>query len=480
LIFASDLNIDVTKSSKWTSALLNVSRLHGVYCANDMPTRGKACLDNILTNLNNWDYKVFVTEPALSDHRAVNMKILCDIKAVKNELKECRPYEYRPHTNSRINCFSQALETITWSTSLCFPDANDNFNCFFDKIMHCYNFSFPIVQRNRKAMQNKPLFSGTLRKMRDKVTMLYNIQQAFPSLENRNYYKQHKKDYKAAIIKARKESNGIELLNSSNQCKTAWNIAKRVAGGFLNKCHGADCMPFTADEFHNYLDCSVADILHKLRLPGTPPEDYLTNVSSPAYTLIWRSVTMKEVYGVINSLSNSKARDFYGFSNSLIKQTATALLEPLTILINQCLEQGVFPDRIKISKIHPAFKKGDKKSIDNYRPISLVPIIGKILEKVILNQLQAHFEDNQLLQHEQYGYRKGLSTTHALTDFIRKILEEWNNRESVVVSLCDLSKAFDCLPHQMLLYKLNHYGVKGKENDIMASYLNGLITGCKW
>ena len=132
---------------------------------------------------------------------------------------------------------------------------------------------------------------------------------------------------------------------------------------------------------------------------------------------------------------------------------------------------GIFPDSFKKSKIIPLFKKGEPSLLVNYRPISLLPTISKIFERIIHNQMYDYFNDNNLLAEQQYGFRKLHSTEFAavkLADYISKQMESGKIPCSLYI---DLSKAFDTLCYDILLQKLRYYGFSGTELKLLRCYL---------
>ena len=131
----------------------------------------------------------------------------------------------------------------------------------------------------------------------------------------------------------------------------------------------------------------------------------------------------------IDNLSNKASCGFDNISTMFLNQIAPTILKPLTLMINQVFNTGIFPERLKLAKVIPVFKKGDSKLINNYRPISLLPVISKVLEKHIANQLSQYFEDTKLFHYNQYGFRTGLSTEYATIELTDRILSNMDRNE---------------------------------------------------
>ena len=133
-------------------------------------------------------------------------------------------------------------------------------------------------------------------------------------------------------------------------------------------------------------------------------------------------------------------------------------MDPLTVIINQSLCTGVFPDNLKLAKVVPLFKKGNPHLLDNYRPISLLSTLSKIFEKVVFQQVYSYFTNNKLFYENQYGFRKHHSTELAAIELIDRIPGYMDTGKSPITIFLDLSKAFDTLDSSILLDKLKYYG----------------------
>ena len=179
-----------------------------------------------------------------------------------------------------------------------------------------------------------------------------------------------------------------------------------------------------------------------------------------------------DVVNVIDKLPSKTSSGVDGISTNLLKDIKYLISKPLTLIINKCLETGIFPSKLKIAKVIPIFKKGDELIFDNYRPISILPSISKVFERIICNQIHSYFHVNDLYFCSQYGFRKEHSTELAVLELIDRITQQLDKGTTPINVYLDLSKAFDTLHHNILLHKLKYYGIEGTALRLFESYLN--------
>lgn len=163
------------------------------------------------------------------------------------------------------------------------------------------------------------------------------------------------------------------------------------------------------------------------------------------------------------------------------------MMHPLLHIFNLSLEHGVFPNKLKTAKVIPLFKGGDAKLMSNYRPISLLSPFGKLLERLMYSRVIIFLNKYNVLYDYQFGFHKGHNTTLAIMDIVNMIETELSNKKYVLGLFLDLKKAFDTVDIDILLYKLNHYGIRGHVLSWFKSYLlnrkqftfaNGFTSSC--
>ena len=186
-----------------------------------------------------------------------------------------------------------------------------------------------------------------------------------------------------------------------------------------------------------------------------------------------RQTNQTEVENLIKALPNKMSSGHDEINNVMLKSLCSAISYPLQLIFNQSIATGIFPDKMKIAEVIPLYKGKQRDLVINYRPISLLMTISKLLEKVIYSRIYKFLEKNNILFESQYGFRSKRSCEQAILELTSHLLHAHNKNLHSIGVFLNLSKAFDTLNHEVLLKKLECYGVRGIVNDWFKSYLEG-------
>ena len=171
------------------------------------------------------------------------------------------------------------------------------------------------------------------------------------------------------------------------------------------------------------------------------------------------TTSREEIHEILRKLKRKKALGYDDIPVSLIIDGAAQISGPLSSLINRCLRQSVFPSAEKWAKVTPVYKSGERSLMDNYRPISVLPVLSKVFERVVYQQLYSYLEEYELLSQRQFGFRNKSSTQHAVNLFSNCIRQGMDRGLLTGAVFVDLRKAYDTVDHSRVLSKLPLYGI---------------------
>ena len=224
-----------------------------------------------------------------------------------------------------------------------------------------------------------------------------------------------------------------------------------------------------ASKFNNYFINIGPSLAEKIpSVPGT----HLQYLKRNSNSIFIKPTSSEEVISIANNLQVNKGSGFDDLSPKVVKGVIHMLAPVLTNIFNRSIEQGCFPDQMKVAKVTPIYKSDDKLAVTNYRPISVLPVLSKILEKIMYLRLTEFITANQLLSDKQYGFRENHSTALALLDLTDKISRQIDEKKHSLGIFIDLSKAFDTLDHHILIRKLEYLGIRGLALQWFESYLS--------
>ena len=206
---------------------------------------------------------------------------------------------------------------------------------------------------------------------------------------------------------------------------------------------------------------------------GFDPEGWEPIGQEEETTLRECTTSFLEVHKLCKGIKISKSSGYNHLSSRVLKDSFLVLSAQLTHLFNLSLSTSIFPEDWKRATVVPLYKGGDASKVGNYRPVSLLPLPGKLLEKIVHSKLSKHLDNNSLLTDSQNGFRKNRSTVSSIANFSDDVLRAMNEAKVTVATFIDLRKAFDTVNHVVLQKKLRHMGVTGKILDWCVSYLTG-------
>ena len=226
-----------------------------------------------------------------------------------------------------------------------------------------------------------------------------------------------------------------------------------------------------ANEFNRYFTTIAANLQGKIYHNNLNFNDYLLNRNDNSFFI--KPTDKYEILNLINKLNVQKSVGPHSIPTDIFHLIKINLADPLSNIVNLTFTTSTYPDNLKISKTKPIFKEnGSKLECSNYRPISLLSNINKIIETLMHERLYNFLSTHHCIYNLQFGFRPGHSTNHALLSLTEEIRNALDNNLFACGIFIDLRKAFDTVDHDILLQKLDHYGIRGAANDWFRSYLS--------
>ena len=390
----------------------------------------------------------------------------------KNHPQGYSKIKFRVFSDENIANFAEEIASV--STELYNIISSEEFNIneksnkYFELYKMIYHKHFPLkMKKIHNKTLSKPWITNSIQKLIKKKNFLYYKKLKQPTEISVEKYKSCKKELDFTLKLSKKSYFERKMFETSRNMKERWDAIRLLIN--KNKNKNVNC-PIKSKILGNHFS-TIAEKLNA-QLPDINCE--VLNSSANNLNFGFDEVNANEIYNIINKLNAKKGPGPDGISAKILQATAKVIAPHLSILFNECLKQGKYPDMFKISQCSPIFKGGDMDPEDpiSYRPISILNASNKIFERVLHDQLMNYVENNNILPKFQFGYRKRHNTSQAVLTFAKAVEDALDNKQIAIAIFMDLSKAFDTVDKDILYKKLHSIGVNNTSSHLIYDYMS--------
>ena len=482
-LWGGDINIDIIQQEHDNIEYVTTLACHNYLPYITRPTRitshSATLIDHMFVRMKQNDRKMFsgIFYCAITDH--LPNFVVIDIGKTK-QTNLPRP-KTRIFSEKNMLKFASMIDSTDWLYHFDdYDDVDGVSNFFMHNLKRYFNECFPLVTVSRKKHKDKPWITPGLKRSIIKKNKMLAEKLQNPSPEKLLKYQEYAKIVEELVSNSKLNYFKDVFNNKKNSVKLLWdefgpilgrkgvksknNIIKLV----INKQTINDST-MIANAMNKHF-CEIGPKLASNIENSGNFRDYLDGSSEHSFFL--KPIDETDVLEELLKLNHRKSAGPDELSPKLVKMCSYTLYRPLAYIFNMSITSGKYPKDYKVAKIIPLYKAEKHCDPSNYRPISLLNCFDKIFEKLINRQLKDYLKRFDLLYEYQYAFREGFSTDLALLEFNDYVKKEIDMGNYVMTLFIDLKKAFDTVNHQILLKKMEHYGIRGLCNSFFASYLS--------
>ena len=488
-----DFNVDLLKINNESNSGIHIQFENsftkaGLTPVISVPTHKRAnckpsCIDNIFTSDTERVILSGVIEDQIGDHLPIFEITDIQFEDYSKHEKHVKHYEF---SNENIRKFVTKLENDI--TGLTISKRFSEFTEIFGKALD-YACKLEKPKFTKRTALNNPWITESIiaavdRKHELKDDWVNSINKMVPEGDAslRKLFTDYQRVLKAVINSAKHLYDCNRISEQKTDRKKTWKIINELRGKAKKPVKPViviDNEKVTdrrkvANEFNKYFN-SIASKLNDSIISTDLSYSELQSfeeflMPSNEGSIFLDDCSESELLEIISQLDNNKSSDI---PIRIIKKSAHVICPVLAKYFNLFMAEGTFPDVLKEGKVTPIYKKGSSEDVGNYRPVSTLPIFGKIFEKIIYHRIYTFALSQNIINENQFGFRKSHSTSHAVNYSVKMIEEALKKKHHVLGIFIDLSKAFDTIDHDTLLVKLERYGIRGNAKSLISSYLSG-------
>ena len=322
-----------------------------------------------------------------------------------------------------IQEFRDILSEVDWGNLYSISNPNDAYEYLLKVFSGIYDLAFPLktFSVKRKTLQNPWMTKGLLKSSKRKHKLYETfVKKRIPL--NENIYKAYKSLFESLKKKSKKNYYTRHHENYQNDIKKSWDVIKEIIGG-AKSTKGIFPKRMIIDDQEISDQGKIVNCFNKFFVDIGPKQTSMIPESQTKFDQYLSShqtfmgeanLTDDELKETLRSLKPNKSPGYDNISSNVVNETSDIFFTPLKHLFNLSLQQGIFPENLKIAKVSPVYKKGGEFLLTNYRPISVLPSFSKLLERIMYNRLFKYLSQNSVLYKKQFGFQTSHSTEHAI------------------------------------------------------------------
>jgi len=479
VFLVGDLNIDLIDPNLYDREYIDIcfsnSFLPLITCPTRISNNSASCIDHIwFSQLEETVSGVLKLD--ISDHFAVFTTI-----KLSHSHSEFIQKKFRDHSEKCVKLLRDRVSTFVSEFDMCHDiigDVNDATLEFSSKLYNIYDTCCPLRTKTISARRMiKPWITNELVNCVNRKHCLFRLyKRGIVSFFTYNNFK----NVLTSVIRRAKYNYFVTKFDSGLGCaRETWRNVNRL---FFRRAPSSCVDEVVKDGdrvrdrlniariFNEYFSSIGTRLDENIPPSRISPLDYM-DISCPNSIFLQPSLST-EVSSVIQKLP-IKPSTFSSVPVYMFKQIVDLISPVICSLFNASISTGVFPDSLKVARIVPIHKSGDRSVPSNYRPISVLSVLSKIFEKMMFTRVQSFIKENKLLYDNQFGFRENASTSDAVSQFLNFVFESLSSKVSLSAVFIDFSKAFDTVNHRILCDKLHHIGFRGVALKWFQSYLTG-------